>query len=77
MADHDDPVDPQLVDAVRREGLPAAEAEAMAGLLTLLADPLRARIIDREYRNLGSGLTGMAERLRAVGGTLDLVSTPG
>lgn len=46
MVDRDHPVDPQLVDAVRRAGLPAAEAEAMAGLLTLLADPLRARIID-------------------------------
>ncbi len=45
MADHDHPVDPERVDAVRREGPTAAEAEAMAGLLTLMADPLRSRII--------------------------------
>ena len=45
MADHDHPVDPERVEAVRRQGLPAADAEAMAGLLTLLADPLRSRIV--------------------------------
>ncbi len=39
------PVDPERVAAVREEGLPAADAEAMAGLLTLLADPLRSRIL--------------------------------
>lgn len=45
MNDHDHPVDPQRVEAVRARGLPAREAETLAGLLTLLADPLRARII--------------------------------
>jgi len=38
-------VDPQRVEAVRTKGLPAAEAEHLAGLLTLLADPLRARLL--------------------------------
>jgi ArsR family transcriptional regulator, lead/cadmium/zinc/bismuth-responsive transcriptional repressor len=33
------------VDAVRRDGMSAGEAEAMAGLLTVVADPLRARIL--------------------------------
>ena len=45
MSDHDHPVDPERVAAVRSEGLGSREAEAMAGLLTLLADPLRSRIL--------------------------------
>ena len=71
MADHDHPVDPDLVDAVRRSGLPAAEADAMAGLLTLLADPLRARIID------ALAITGemcVGDLALALGATEDAVS---
>jgi DNA-binding transcriptional ArsR family regulator len=45
VSNHDHPVDPERVAAVRRDALPPGEAEAMAGLLTLLADPLRARIL--------------------------------
>lgn len=45
MAELEHPVDPQRVEAVRTKGLPAAEAEHLAGLLTLLADPLRARLL--------------------------------
>lgn len=45
MSDHWHPVDPERVDAVRARGLPADDAEAVAGLLTLLADPLRSRIL--------------------------------
>jgi ArsR family transcriptional regulator, lead/cadmium/zinc/bismuth-responsive transcriptional repressor len=45
VSDHEHPVDPERVEAVRRRGLPVDEAEAMAGLLTLLADPLRVRIL--------------------------------
>ena len=45
MAELEHPVDPQRVAAVRAGGLPASEAERLAGLLTLLADPLRARLL--------------------------------
>jgi DNA-binding transcriptional ArsR family regulator len=39
------PVDPDRVEAVRRAGLPRGEAEALAPLAGLLADPLRSRIL--------------------------------
>lgn len=39
------PVDPDRVEAVRRAGLPSGEAEALAPLAALLADPLRSRIL--------------------------------
>lgn len=45
MSDHDHPVDPERVAAVESDGLAAGDAQAIAGLLTLLADPLRARIL--------------------------------
>lgn len=45
MSESDHPVDPERVAEVRTEALTAREAEAMAGLLTLLADPLRSRIL--------------------------------
>ena len=45
MSDHLHPVDAERVTAVRSDGLGSEEALAMAGLLTLLADPLRSRIL--------------------------------
>jgi DNA-binding transcriptional ArsR family regulator len=39
------PVDPDRVEAVRRAGLPSGEADAVAPLAGLLADPLRSRIL--------------------------------
>jgi len=45
VSDHEHPVNPDRVDRVRSEGLPAGEAEELAALLTLLADPLRARLV--------------------------------
>lgn len=45
MSDHDHPVNPERVQEARAKGLTPSEAGAMAGLLTLLADPLRTRII--------------------------------
>ena len=45
VSDHAHPVNPERVEEARGKGLSAPEASAMAGLLTLLADPLRARII--------------------------------
>jgi DNA-binding transcriptional ArsR family regulator len=43
--DHDHPVDPQRVAAARARLLDVEEAGRLAGLLGLLADPVRARIL--------------------------------
>lgn len=45
MADHFHPVDPERVEAARGEAIPSGEAHELAALLTLLADPLRARML--------------------------------
>ncbi|HEV2768470.1 MAG TPA: metalloregulator ArsR/SmtB family transcription factor [Acidimicrobiales bacterium] len=45
MSDPRHPVDPDGVDAVLQAGLPAGEAQAMAPVVNLLADPLRFRIL--------------------------------
>ncbi len=45
MTDHDHPVDPERVGAVRAGGLGEVEAQSVGSLLTLLSDPLRARIL--------------------------------
>ena len=45
MDDHGHPVDPERVEAARQGQIPADEAEALGALLTLVADPLRARIL--------------------------------
>jgi DNA-binding transcriptional ArsR family regulator len=45
VSDHAHPVDPKRVDAARSGGLPPQEATIMASLLTLLADPMRSRIL--------------------------------
>ena len=45
MTELEHPVDPRRVEAVRASHLSATEAEHLAGLLTLLADPLRARLL--------------------------------
>ena len=45
MDDHGHPVDAERVAAARQDQIPADEAEAMGALLTLVADPLRARIL--------------------------------
>jgi DNA-binding transcriptional ArsR family regulator len=43
--DHDHPVDPERVAAARARLIDAEEAGRLAGLLGLLADPVRARIL--------------------------------
>lgn len=45
MTDHGHPVDPASVAAIRREGLSGEDAETLSGMLTLLADPMRSRIL--------------------------------
>lgn len=44
MAD-DHPVDPERVAAARERAMPVGEARNLGALLTLLADPLRARLL--------------------------------
>jgi DNA-binding transcriptional ArsR family regulator len=44
-ADHDHPVDPQKVAAARADLISVDDAGRLAGLLGLLADPVRSRIL--------------------------------
>jgi DNA-binding transcriptional ArsR family regulator len=43
--DHDHPVDPERVAAARAAALTVADAGRLAGLLGMLADPARSRIL--------------------------------
>jgi DNA-binding transcriptional ArsR family regulator len=43
--DHDHPVSPERVSAARAGVLPAGDAGRLAGLLGMLADPVRSRIL--------------------------------
>ena len=45
-ATHDHPVDPDRVEQARRRVLAADEAARLASLLSLMADPVRSRILD-------------------------------
>jgi DNA-binding transcriptional ArsR family regulator len=45
LSDHDHPVDPERVQAAQARLIDAEEAARLAGLLGLLADPTRARIL--------------------------------
>ena len=45
MATHAHPVDADGVDRVRSTGLAAADADRLARLLALLADPVRVRVL--------------------------------
>lgn len=45
MSDHGHPVDPERVAVARDAQLPISEAESLGALMTLLADPMRARIL--------------------------------
>lgn len=42
---HEHPVDPERVAQARQRGLSADDAERLAALLSLLADPVRSRIL--------------------------------
>jgi DNA-binding transcriptional ArsR family regulator len=44
-AEHDHPVDPARVEEARRGILPADEAARLASMLSLMADPVRSRIL--------------------------------
>jgi DNA-binding transcriptional ArsR family regulator len=44
--EHDQPVDAERVNKARASVLPAEEAARLASLLSLMADPVRSRILD-------------------------------
>lgn len=46
MSDHGHPIDPERVQAARERLIDAEESARLAGLLGLLASPVRARILD-------------------------------
>ena len=45
MSDHAHPVNPDRVATAREQALPAADAAVVGALLTVLADPLRVRML--------------------------------
>ncbi|HVM07713.1 MAG TPA: metalloregulator ArsR/SmtB family transcription factor [Acidimicrobiales bacterium] len=45
MTDHGHPVDPERVSTARAEAIPDVEAQVIGASLSLLVDPLRARIL--------------------------------
>lgn len=45
LAAHEHPVDPERVQQARARGLSADDGERLAALLSLLADPVRSRIL--------------------------------
>lgn len=45
LTDHDHPVDAKRVAAARKKGLGADDAQRLTSLLSLLADPVRLRIL--------------------------------
>jgi DNA-binding transcriptional ArsR family regulator len=45
-SDHERPVDPERVERARAHVLPAEDAARLASLLSLMADPVRSRVLD-------------------------------
>jgi DNA-binding transcriptional ArsR family regulator len=45
ISDHEHPVDAARVAAAREQGLAAEDAQRLSGLLSLLADPVRLRLL--------------------------------
>lgn len=71
ITDHDHPVDPARVRDAREGQIPAPEAEALGALLTLVADPLRARILSAL---LATDELCVGDIALALGATEDAVS---
>jgi DNA-binding transcriptional ArsR family regulator len=46
VTNHDHPVDPERVARARAHVLPADDAARLASLLSLMADPVRSRLLD-------------------------------
>src|SRR3954463_5188490 len=78
---HEHPVDPQRVARARARGLSAEDAGRLTGLLSLLADPVRARILyaldQVEELCVGDIALALGATEDAVGYALRLLRTAG
>ena len=78
---HEHPVDPERVAHARERGLSAEDAERLASLLSLLADPLRSRILyaldEVEELCVGDIALALDASEDAVGYALRLLRTAG
>lgn len=78
---HVHPVDPERVAHARARGLSAADAERLSSLLSLLADPIRARILyaldEVEELCVGDLALALDSSSDAVGYALRLLRTAG
>lgn len=79
--DHEHPVDPERVARARARDLGADESARLAGLLSLLADPMRARILyaldSVEELCVGDIALALEATPDAVGYALRLLRTAG
>jgi len=79
--DHEHPVDPERVARARARDLGADESARLAGLLSLLADPMRARILyaldSVEELCVGDLALALDATADAVGYALRLLRTAG
>jgi DNA-binding transcriptional ArsR family regulator len=79
--DHEHPVDPQRVARARARGLSAEDAGRLTSLLSLLADPVRARILyaldQVEELCVGDIALALGATEDAVGYALRLLRTAG
>lgn len=80
-AEHRHPVDPERVAHARARGLSAEDAERLTSLLSLLADPMRARILyaldEVEELCVGDLALALQATEDAVGYALRLLRTAG
>ncbi len=78
---HEHPVDPERVAHARARGLSAEDATRLSGLLSLLADPVRARILyaldEVEELCVGDIALALGATEDAVGYALRLLRTAG
>jgi DNA-binding transcriptional ArsR family regulator len=78
---HDHPVDPERVAHARKRGLSVADADRLTSLLSLIADPVRARILyaldEVEELCVGDLALALAASEDAVGYALRLLRTAG
>lgn len=78
---HEHPVDPQRVAHARARGLSAEDAGRLAALLSLLADPIRSRILyaldEVEELCVGDLALALAATEDAVGYGLKILRTAG
>lgn len=81
MPGHEHPVDPERVEAARRGALRGEEANDLGALLSLLADPVRARILTallvREEMRVGDIALALEVTEDAASYALRLLRTAG